>query len=424
MKLLIAGGRILDPSSKRDGIFDLLIENGRVARIAKKISEPGVETFNAKNCWVMPGLVDAHVHLREPGAEASETIETGTRSAAAGGVTTLLAMANTQPPTDTPDKISWTIRRVKETACVKVHPVGAVTRNLEGHELTDIEGLVRAGAKAISDDGRCVMNSQLLRKALEASKKAKAVLIEHSEDENLSRGGVMNEGPAARKLNAGCIPSESESVMVARNIFLARLTGTPIHLAHVSNADSVELVRWAKQRKISITAETCPHYFALTDEAVAKHGTHAKMKPPLRTRKDSDAIKQGLKDGTIDIIATDHAPHSAELKNRTLDQAPFGIIGMPTLFALIYNELVLNKILAPLKAVEKVTAAPAKIFGLEAGSLKFGAAADIAIFDPSKKWKPSAEDFRSKSANSPFIGRNFEGRIAATFVDGKKVFSI
>lgn len=428
MKTLITGGRVLDPFSGRDGIFDLLIEDGRVKRIGKKISDPDAALFPAKNFWVMPGLVDAHVHLREPGGEPSETIASGARSAAAGGVTTLLAMANTQPPTDTPEKILWTLRRAQETACVKVHPIGAVTRNLEGAELTDIEGMVRAGARALSDDGRCVMNSQLLRRALEASKKAGAVLIEHSEDENLSRGGVMNEGSAAQKLsttlnvNLGCIPSESESVMVARNIFLAQLARAPIHIAHISNSDSIDLVRWAKQRKISVTAETCPHYFTLTDDAVARHGTHAKMKPPLRTREDSEAVKRGLRDGTIDIIATDHAPHSAELKSRPLDQAPFGIIGMPTLFALIYNELVLKKILSPLKAVEKVTSAPAKIFKLDAGRLSPGAPADIAVFDPSKKWTPAAEDFHSKSANSPFIGRAFKGRIAATFVDGRRVF--
>ncbi len=422
MKLLVAGGRILDPQTNRDGIYDLLIEDGLVKKISKNISADGAKIFSAKNCWVLPGLVDAHVHLREPGGEASETIETGTRSAAAGGVTSLLAMANTQPPTDTPEKIRWVLGRAKETASVKVYPVGAVTKNLDGKELADIAGMVQSGARALSDDGRCVMNSQLLRRALEESKKSKTVLIEHSEDENLSFGGIVNESPLGRKMSVGCIPSESESVMVARNIFLAKLTGAPLHLAHISNKDSVELVRWAKQRKILVTAETCPHYFTLTESAVQKYGTHAKMKPPLRTSADVEAIKQGLKDGTIDIIATDHAPHAAELKNQSLDQAPFGIIGMPTLFSLIYNELILKKILTPLKAVEKVTRAPAKIFGLEAGSLKPGAPADIAIFNPEIKWTAAPQDFHSKSANSPFIGRAFKGRMVATFVSGKQVF--
>lgn len=422
MNLLISGGRVLDPKNRRDGVFDLLVQDGRIKKIAKKIPPVNVRIVSAKNCWVLPGLVDAHVHLREPGGETSETIETGTLSAAAGGVTSLLAMANTNPVTDTPEKIRWTIQRAKETARVKVYPVGAITRNLAGNELTDIAGMAQAGARAISDDGRCVMDSKILRKALALAKKQKIVLIEHSEDLNLSAGGVMNEGSVCAHIGLCGIPSESESIMVARNIFMAQLTGATLHLAHVSNKDSLDLVRWAKARKIPVTAETCPHYFALSEDAVKTQGTHAKMKPPLRTKLDVQAIKAGLKDGTIDIIATDHAPHSSELKKKPLDEAPFGIIGMPTLFALIYNELILPKVLSPLDAVEKVTCAPAGIFGLQAGSLSPGAPADVAIFDPSQKWTVRAEDFKSKSGNSPFIGRTFKGRMTATFVDGKRVY--
>ena len=421
MDLLISGGRVLDPANKRDGLFDVLVSGGAVAKVGKNLKAPGAQVLDAKGKWVMPGLIDAHVHLREPGGEESETIATGTKAAAAGGVTSVLAMANTRSTIDTPDQVRFVVRRAEETAAVRVHPVGAVTKGLLGQELTDLEGMAEAGARAFSDDGRCVMNSGLLRRALERTKKLGMVLIEHCEDENLSAGGVMNESPVSKELGLRGIPAESEAIMVARDVYLARLTGAPIHCAHISTAESVEVLRWAKKRGIPVTAETCPHYLALTDSAVGRCGTHAKMKPPLRAKKDQEAILEGLADGTLDLIATDHAPHSAESKSRPLPEAPFGIIGLETSFALAYENLILKKVLKPLDAVSRMTIRPARIFKLPGGKLSPGAPADIAVFAPSREWV--YERSVSKSSNSPFIGRKFKGKIVETLVGGKIVHS-
>jgi len=403
MDLLITGGRLIDPANSRDGIFDVWVKNGKIAAVGKSLRSPqGAEIISAEGKWVMPGLVDVHVHLREPGGEKSETIETGTRSAAAGGVTTVFAMANTKPPIDTPKKVRWVLKRTKETAVVRVCPVGAVTKGLEGRELTDIPGLVRAGCAAISDDGREIMDSGLFRKALIQAKAAGVPLIDHCEDENLSKDDI---------------PLESEAIMVARAIYLARLTGARIHLAHMSTQDSVDLVRRAKKRKIAVTAETCPHYICLTKDAIQRHGTYAKMKPPLRSRKDVEALQEGLADGTIDTISTDHAPHDRASKRRKFPNAPFGIIGLETSFSIVYEELIKKKILSPMEAVRKMTQNPAENFGLDCGTLSRGALADIAIFDPSLEW--TANRFDSKSVNSPFIGRKFRGKMVCTVVGGR-----
>lgn len=396
---------MIDPANARDGNFDVWVKKGRIAGVEKSIRPPkGAETIPAAGKWVMPGLVDAHVHLREPGGEESETIETGTRAAAAGGVTTVLAMANTKPPIDTPNKVRFILKRIKETAVVRVYPVGAVTKGLEGKELTDIKGLVKAGCAAISDDGREVMDSGLFRKALIRAKAAGVPLIDHCEDENLSKEEI---------------PPESESIMVARAIYLSRLTGARIHLAHMSTRDSVDLVRWAKKKGIAVTAETCPHYLCLTDDAVRRHGTHAKMKPPLRSRGDLEALREGLSDGTLDTISTDHAPHDRASKQREFSKAPFGIIGLETSFSIIYEELIRKKILSPKEAVRKMTQNPAENFGLAAGTLSKGAPGDIAIFDPDLEW--TADHFESKSVNSPFIGRKFRGKMVCTVLGGRIV---
>lgn len=396
---------MIDPANACDGIFDVWVKKGRIAEVGKSLRPPkGAETIPAAGKWVMPGLVDAHVHLREPGGEESETIETGTRAAAAGGVTTVLAMANTKPPIDTPNKVRFILKRIKETSMVRVYPVGAVTKGLEGKELTDIKGLVKAGCAAISDDGREVMDSGLFRKALIRAKAAGVPLIDHCEDENLSKEEI---------------PPESESIMVARAIYLSRLTGARIHLAHMSTRDSVGLVRWAKKKGIAVTAETCPHYLCLTDDAVRRHGTHAKMKPPLRSRGDLEALREGLSDGTLDTISTDHAPHDRASKQREFSKAPFGIIGLETSFSIIYEELIRKKILSPKEAVRKMTQNPAENFGLAAGTLSKGAPGDIAIFDPDLEW--TADRFESKSVNSPFIGRKFRGKMVCTVLGGRIV---
>ena len=419
---LIIGGRVIDPKNRRDGFFDILVENGKISKVEKNIKPaPNWNLIPAKGLWLFPGLIDAHVHLREPGGETSETIESGTRAAVNGGVTSLLAMANTQPPIDSPQKVRFILKRAKEKASAKVYPVGAVTLGLEGKRIAPLEKMARAGARAFSDDGRCVMNSNILRLALERSKKLGIPIIEHSEDENLSAGGAINENHTSKKLNLRGIPQESESIMVARNIFLSKLTNAPLHCAHISSKDSVKLLAMAKKKKIPVTSETCPHYFTLTDKEVEKSGALAKMKPPLRTEEDVETIKEGLSNGTIQIIATDHAPHAAHLKRKPLSEAPFGIIGLETLFALVYNELILKSVLSPMEAIALMTAAPAKIFNLPGGNFSEGSPADIALFNPQEEWTARSKTFASKSKNSPFIGRKFKGKIVATLVDGRIV---
>lgn len=422
--ILIQGGRLIDPANRRDGIFDLLISKNKIAKIAKKIPPPkNAKIISAKNCWVLPGLIDAHVHLREPGNEDAETIESGTSAAAAGGVTSLLVMANTQPPVDSVAQLRLLTRRIKEKALISVYPVGAITKNLQGQELTDISAMSREGCVAFSDDGHCLMDSLLLRRALEYCKTSATPVIEHCEDENLSRGGMMHEGALSHKLGLKGIPSQSESVIVARNVQLAELTNSPLHCAHISTEASVNLVREAKRKKIPVSAETCPHYFSLTEDSVERYNTSAKVKPPLRTKRDVAAIQRGLADGTIDLIASDHAPHTQLQKEKEFSQAPFGIIGLETLFSLVYTELIATKILSPREAVRKVTVNPAKIFHLPAGSVSLGATADIALFDPRILWKVTPSDFFSKSSNSPFIGKKLKGKILMTILKGKIVYS-
>ncbi len=421
MEFILSGGRVLDPSSRRDGIFDVLIKNGKIAAVEKNIrSHKSIQNISVKGRWVMPGLMDCHVHLREPGGEESETIQTGTQAAAAGGVTSVLAMANTKPPIDSPQKVQFILKRAKETASVRVYPVGAVTKGLEGKELTDIPGMVKAGCRAISDDGREVMDSQIYRRALELAKKHQVPLIDHCEDENLSHGGVMNESSLSMKLGLRGIPPESESVMVGRAIFLSRMTGARVHLAHMSAKDSVDLIREAKKKGIPVSAETCPHYLALTEDAVQRYDTHAKMKPPLRGRKDMASLLEGLSDGTIDTISTDHAPHDRRSKEQKFSLAPFGIIGLETSFALVYQELIEKKILSPLEAIRKMTVNPSENFNLPGGRLVVGAPADVAVFDPKISW--TVDLFLSKSFNSPFLGRRFRGKIVATIVGGEIVY--
>lgn len=421
MNLLITGGRVIDPRNGRDEIADVLVSNGKIAGVEKNISQKeNVTKISAHGAWVLPGLIDVHVHLREPGGEESETIETGSAAAAAGGVTSVVAMANTRPPIDSPQQVRYVLRRAKEKALVRVYPVGSVTKNLEGRELTDIPALVKEGCVALSDDGRCIMDSRLMRRALENTRGFGVPLIDHCEDENLSLGGVMNEGSLSIKLGLRGIPTESESVMVARNVYLAQLTGAHIHCAHISTKDSVQILREAKKKGVPITAETCPHYFSLTEDAIQRYDTHAKMKPPLRSQADLEEVSKGLADGTIELIASDHAPHEHYSKEKEFSQAPFGIIGLETIFALVHDELVQKKVLSPIEAVRKMTDNPAKAFHLSGGHLSAGAPADLCLFDPNRSWTVSR--FHSKSANSPFVGRRFTGKVVATVVGGNVIF--
>jgi len=424
MKLLIKNGRVIDPSNKIDKIYDILVVGDKITKIDKNIKEHSSDTtvIDAKNMIVVPGIIDVHTHLREPGHEEEETIATGTKSAAAGGITTILCMPNTHPVIDNQTAVEFILLKAKNEGSVNVYPIGAVTKGSLGEELTEIGELKKAGVVAISDDGNCIMNALIMRRALEYASMFDLPVVSHCEDINLSKNGVMNEGEISIKLGLKPIPKESEEIIVARDIILSRLTGGHLHIAHVSTKGAVELVREAKRNNINVTAETCPQYFTLTDEAVMSYDTNTKIKPPLRTREDIDAIINGLKDGTIDCIATDHAPHTIEEKNKEYELAPFGIIGLETLIPLVITYLVNKKRLSLRDVISKLTVNPAKIFGLEKGNLSIGSIADITIIDLNKE-QVIKDNFVSKSKNSPFIGWKLKGFPVYTIVSGKIVYN-
>jgi len=423
MKLLIKNGRVIDPAAKRDGAFDVLVSEGKIEKIGEKIDERDCRVVDAKGKIVAPGLIDIHTHLREPGHEEEETIASGTRAAARGGVTTIFCMPNTHPPLDNAPAVEFVTLKAKKEGVVNVFPIGCITKNSAGEELAEIGVLKKAGVVAVSDDGNPVMNSQVMRRALEYTKMFKLPVIAHCEDKNLSRNGVMNEGHTSMVLGLRGIPRQSEEIMVSRDIMLAELTGGHLHIAHMSTSGSVELVRQAKKRKINVTAETCPHYFTLIDEVVKKYNTNTKMNPPLRRAQDVAAIKEGLADGTIDCICTDHAPHTEEEKNKEYDLAPFGIIGLETMLGLVVTELIEKKVLNWADAISKMSANPARIFGLEGrGNLKPGSIADIVIIDPKRSYTFGANDFVSKSRNSPFTDFPLRGFPETTIVGGAIVW--
>ena len=412
--------RIVDPSQNKDAIGDLFVENGRVV---SKLSGGAGEIIDGSGKIAVPGLIDVHSHLREPGEEGKETIKTGTLAAAKGGITSVLCMPNTKPVIDNAPTVEFILLKAQKEGVVNVFPVGCATKGSSGVEISEIGVLKRAGIVAVSDDGLPVQNSQIMRRTLEYTRMFKFPVISHSEDKELSKNGVMNEGKNSMILGLRGIPRQAEEAMVSRDIMLAELTGGYLHIAHVSTAGSVELVRQAKKKGINVTAETCPHYFTLTDDVVKLYDTNTKMNPPLREQKDINAIKEGLADGTIDCIATDHAPHTQEEKNKEFDLAPFGIIGFETMLSLVLNELVDKNVLTLSKAVEKMSVNPAKIFNLEGrGSLKDGSIADITIIDPDYSYRFTKESIISKSKNSPFIDRDFKGGAAITIVGGKIVY--
>lgn len=421
MSIQIKNIRIVDPSSNTDKTGDIFIENGK---IVSKLSTPADKIIDGKNKIAVAGLIDIHSHLREPGQEEKETIATGTMSACKGGITTVFCMPNTKPPTDNAPSVEYILMKSQKEGKVNVFPIGCITKNSEGIELAEIGILKKAGVVAVSDDGFPVKNSQMMRRALEYTKMFSIPVIAHCEDKELSKNGVMNAGKNSMILGLRGIPNQSEEIMVARDIMLCELTSGHLHIAHVSTAGSVELVRQAKKKGLNVTCETCPHYFTLTDDAVKTYDTNYKMNPPLRRQKDVEAIKQGLSDGTIDCIATDHAPHTFEEKNKEFDLAPFGIIGFETLLPLVLNELVYQKVLSFKDAIAKMTVNPAKIFSLkQRGTLQIGSIADIAIIDTEYKFEYKKEDILSKSKNSPFIGRIFKGGAVMTIVGGKPVWS-
>ncbi len=422
---LIVGGLVIDPARKLEAVRDVLIENGKIrdvaAGLSKKSALSGCPKVDAKGQWVIPGLVDMHVHLREPGREGDETIATGTAAAARGGVTTLLAMANTEPVADSVAQLEFLRAKARSDAKVNVLFAAAVTVGQKGERLTEFAKLRQAGASALSDDGRPVMNAGLLRRALEYAKDLGLLVIDHCEDLTLSSGACAHEGPEALRKGLKGAPWAAETVQVLRDIALVELTGSRLHLAHVSCAASIEAVRQAKKRGLPISAEACPHHFALSDAMIPGYDTSWKMNPPLRRDQDRASLVAGLKDGTIDAIATDHAPHGCVAKSAGFDTAPYGVIGLETSLSTALTALFHTKSLTKAQLVMRMSTAPAALLGLKSkGSLAAGADADLAIIDPHVSWIAKAP-FASKSRNSPFIGRALKGRVIKTFVAGHAV---
>jgi dihydroorotase len=423
MTLLIQGGHVIDPG-RVNGVADVLIENGTISAVGPALTAPaGATVIQAKGQLVLPGFVDLHVHFREPGFEYKETIQSGTAAAVAGGFTTVCAMPNTNPVNDNQAVTEFMLERAKAAGNAHLYPIGAITKKSEGKELAEIGDLRRAGCVAISDDGKPVMNSLVMRRAMEYARAFDVPVVDHCEDLHLSEGGCMNEGLVSTELGLPGIPSAAEDVMVARNVSLAELTGALLHLAHISTAGSVRMVREAKARGLKVTAEACPHHFTLTEELTRGYNTHAKMNPPLRTMQDVQAIKEGLRDGTIDVIATDHAPHATQEKQQEFTEAPFGIVGLETALSLTLA-LVDEGVLTLESAVDKLATAPAKAFSLNAGTLAVGAPADVAIVDPNREWQVDPSRFRSKSRNTPFAGWKVKGRVTTTIVSGRVVFEL
>ena len=422
MKLLIKNGRVIDPATNLDEITDILVENEKIISLEKNIEVVADRVINANGFWVVPGLIDVHVHLRDPGFEYKETIATGGRSAAKGGFTTICCMPNTKPVIDNKEIIEYVNMKSKAESLVHVLPIGAITKGQAGVELADIEAMVKAGVCAISEDGKTVVNSGLMEEALEIAAKLNIPVLSHCEDHSLiKKGGSMNEGEVSRKLGITGISAESEEVIVARDMILAKGAGARLNICHISTRGSVELVRDAKRRGQKVWAEVSPHHFTLTDKDVDPNNTNTKMNPPLRTEKDVQCIIDGLRDGTIDIIATDHAPHHQMDKYVSYEQAAFGIVGLETSVALGITELVNKGVLSPIQLIAKMTINPAKMLGIKKGQLKAGCMADITIIDPNKEYEINCNDFESKSKNSPFHGRKVKGKALYTIVNGEIV---
>jgi len=421
VQILIKGGHVVDPG-RFVGTGDVLIDQGKIAAIGQNLRAPaGCTTIEAQGLLVLPGFVDLHVHFREPGFEYKETIHSGSAAAVAGGFTTVCCMPNTSPVNDNQAVTEFMLERARLAGLANVLPIGAITKGSEGKELAEIGDLRRSGCVAISDDGRPVMNSLVMRRAMEYALAFDLTVVDHCEDLHLAEGGCMNEGLVSTELGLPGIPAAAEDVMVARNLSLSELTGARLHLAHISTAGSVRMVREAKARGIRVTAEACPHHFTLTESLVRGYNTHAKMNPPLRTGDDVRAIKEGLRDGTIDVIATDHAPHATQEKQQDFTEAPFGIVGLETALSLTLG-LVEEGVLSLEQAVEKLTSAPAAAFGLRKGTLAVGADADVAIVDQHAPWEVDPSKFRSKSRNTPFAGWKVKGLVKTTIVGGRVVY--
>ena len=423
---IIRNGRVIDPANKRDEVIDLLIIDGKIAPLSQLSTlNSQLDEINASNLIVCPGLIDMHVHLREPGFGHKETIESGARAAAAGGFTTIVCMPNTSPAADNPSTIAWIKDRAGDTACVNVLPTGAISKNLGGEELAPIGSLVQAGIVAITDDGHCVQNHQVMRRAVEYARMVGVPVLDHCQDYNLVGNGVVHEGYWSTLLGLPGWPAAGEEAIVMRNILLAELCDHHIHCQHVTTAGSVRLLREARTRGVKISGEVCPHHIALTDEAIQNFDTSCKMNPPLRSQADVDALLEGVADGTVSILVSDHAPHADFEKEVEFDAAPFGIIGLETELGLFLDLLVHKHCkIDIMRLIEMYTVEPRRLLKINAGTLSIGAAADLTLIDPDLEWSVRVDTFESASRNSPFDGWNLKGRAVRTIVGGKTVWKL
>lgn len=418
LSILIKNGYLLNPATNTEGITDILVEGNQITKIQKNLEEQADYVVDATNLVVMPGFIDLHVHLREPGFEYKETIESGTKAAAKGGFTSICPMPNTNPAIDSKCMVEYLNLKSKEEGDVHVLPIGAVTNGQAGDMLADISAMANAGAVAISEDGKSVMNTAIYYEGMKEAAKAGIPVFAHCEDKDLVRGGVMNEGDRSRELGFKGITNGVEDVIIARDILLAKETGARLHICHCSTKDSVSLVKHAKEAGIPVTGEVCPHHFILTDDDIPSDDSNYKMNPPLRSKEDVEALKLALKDNIMDVIATDHAPHSAEEKAKSIKDSPFGIVGLETAYCLTVTELVNTGYLTPMQMVEKLSVNPAKILNIDKGNLAVGKIADIVIADPTEEYVIDKNSFVSKGKNTPFHGKRVSGKIKMTIVDG------
>ena len=439
MDILIKGGHVINPATKMDEVADVRIENDEIAEIGKNLKAKKTDrVIQAKGYYVMPGFIDMHVHFRDPGFEQKEDIYTGMAAAAHGGYTTVLTMPNTKPVVDNADVVNYVHTKAASGHCIHVMQVGAVTKGQQGKELADIKGMVEAGIPAISEDGKSVMNAEVYREGMLEAAKYGIPVLAHCEDINMVNGGVMNADAKAKELDMPGITNSVEDVIIARDIVLSKETGAQLHLCHCSTADSVKMVKLAKEEGLKVSAEVCPHHFTLTSDDIKKfvpqiengilipHETDAdtnyKMNPPLRTGKDVEALKEGLRDGIMDVISTDHAPHTFDDKNTSMKKAPFGIVGLETAACLTYSELVLGGYLTPMQMAEKMSYNPARIIGIDKGDIQPGKKADVVLFDPNETYRIDKNIFASKGRNTPFDGREVTGRVKLTICDGNIVY--